>query len=286
MLRQNRDPLLLIAVLFALLVLMSAQVKTEGSNLLERTLFRTTSPVLRLTFRSLALLESSWRRYVHLGGVRQKNEVLAGRLQELLVLQQQTEEIHRENQRLRRLLGLRERLPLSVIAAKLLVNQSDGPLRTILLDQGTEAGVVKDMPVVVEEGIVGRVVRPQARASVVELITDAGAAAAVHVVRTGLQGIVAGRGGDTLRLQYIPEQEDVVPGDCLVTSGHDGIYPEGLGVGCVTRVGPGALSAGRGEGTGLMMEIEVEPAVDFSRLREVLLLVAAGLPAVEATEPE
>ena len=92
---------------------------------------------------------------------------------------------------------------------------------------------------------------------------------------------MAGRGGNTLRLQYIPEQEDVLVGDYVVTSGHDGIYPEGLPVGRVSRVGPGALSAGRGEGTGLMMEIEVKPAVDFSRLREVLLLDVTRIPAVE-----
>ena len=134
-------------------------------------------------------------------------------------------------------------------------------------------GVEKDMPVVVQEGIVGRVVRPGASESVVELITDAGAAVAVRVVRTGLQGMLAGRGGETLRLQYIPEQEDVREGDCLVTSGHDRIYPQGLHVGCVVAASSGSPDDDDRAHTGLMMDIEVEPAVRFSRLREVLILV-------------
>ncbi len=270
--RQNRAHVLLIVVLFSLLVLMSLQVRGDGSNLLEQTLFGATSPVLRLAFGTLSSLESGWRNYLYLRDVRRANDELSHRLLELEVEQQQMEQLTHENQRLRELLRLRDRLPPVFTAARLMVNQAVGAQRTILVDQGMDMGLAKDMPVVVREGIVGRVVRPGASESVVELITDAGSAVAVRVVRTGLQGMLAGRGGRTLRLQYIPEQEDVREGDCLVTSGHDRIYPQGLPVGCVVAVSSGGPDDDRAH-TGLMMDIEVEPAVRFSRLREVLILV-------------
>lgn len=273
--RQNRAHVLLVVVLFGLLVLMSVQVRGEGSTLLEQTLFGVTSPVLRLAFGTLAMMESSWRNYLDLRDVRRTNDELSHRLLELEVEQQQMEQVTQENQRLRELLRLRDRLPPVFAAARLMVNQAAGAQRTILVDQGTDKGIEKDMPVVVQDGIVGRVIRPGASESVVELITDAGAAVAVRVVRTGLQGMLAGRGGETLRLQYIPEQEDVREGDCLVTSGHDRIYPQGLHVGCVVAASSGGPADGRAH-TGLMMDIEVKPAVRFSRLREVLILV--GVP--------
>ncbi len=270
--RQNRAHVLLVVVLFSLLVLMSVQVRGAGSNLLERTLFGITSPVLRLAFGTLSVMESGWRNYLDLRGVRRANDELSQRLLELEVRQQQLQQVTNENQRLRGLLRLSQRLPPVFAAARLMVNQAAGAQRIILVDQGVDSGVEKDMPVVVQEGIVGRVVRPGQSESVVELITDAGAAVAVRFERTGLHGMLAGRGGETLRLRYIPQQEDVREGDCLVTSGHDLIYPPGLPVGCVMSASSASTEGVRAH-TGLMMDIEVKPAVSFLRLREVLILV-------------
>ncbi len=280
---QNKGPLLLVVVLLGLLILMSAQVKSAGATLLEQTLFRLTSPILRLTYGTLSFLEGGWSHYVDLRGVRQANEKLASRALELEVEHQQLDELRRENVRLRALLGLRAQGTLSFIAAKVIVNQAFGSERAIIVDQGMRNGVFENMPAAVGEGVVGRVVRVDPGEAVIQLITDAGSAVAVRFERTGLQGMLTGRGSDTLRLHYIPQHEDVVVGDCLLTSGHDRIYPQDLRVGCVSRVGSITEASPR---AGLMMEIDVEPVVRFSRLREVLMLSALPASRDPSQEPD
>jgi rod shape-determining protein MreC len=271
---------------------MSAQVKGEKSNLLLESVQRLAAPVVGLTHATLAAIQSGWENYADLRAVRRTNRELSHRIQELQVEHQQLEDLQRENARLRELLGLRARLPMVLTAARVISNQSRSPERTLRLDRGTEHGVRPNMPVVVEEGVVGRVIDAQPHSSKVQLIVGAGAAVAVRIERTGLQGILAGRGGDILKLQYIPEQEDVREGDCLVTSGHDQIYPGSedfrFHVGCIvsvrtrSRTRPDAAPAPE---TGLMLDIDVRPAVSFSRLQEVLVLQHSTWMDLSGNEP-
>jgi len=113
-------------------------------------------------------------------------------------------------------------------------------------------------------GVVGRVILPSARASKVQLLIDRNAAAGAIIERSRAQGVVVGAGGETLRMDYVPGTADVKAGDLVVTSGIDGIYPKGFVIGTVETVerGPGSYH-----------EIRVSPAVDFSRLEEVLVVL-------------
>ena len=84
------------------------------------------------------------------------------------------------------------------------------------------------MAVIAPAGVVGRVVVPSARAAKVQLLIDRNAAAGALVERSRAQGVVVGSGDDRLRMEYVSEVADVVVGDVVVTSGIDGIYPEGI----------------------------------------------------------
>jgi rod shape-determining protein MreC len=97
----------------------------------------------------------------------------------------------------------------------------------------------------------------------VQLLIDRSAAAGALIERTRTQGVVVGFGDGTLRMQYVPGTSDVKPGDLVVTSGIDGIYPKGFVIGTIETVerGPGSYH-----------EITVRPAVDSSRLEEVLVV--------------
>jgi rod shape-determining protein MreC len=112
-------------------------------------------------------------------------------------------------------------------------------------------------------GVVGRLILPNARASQVQLLIDRSAAAGALVERTRTQGVVVGFGDGTLRLQYVPGTSDVKTGDLVVTSGIDGIYPKGFVIGTIETVE---------RGLGTYHEITVRPAVDSSRLEEVLVV--------------
>jgi rod shape-determining protein MreC len=85
------------------------------------------------------------------------------------------------------------------------------------------------------------------------------------VERTRVQGMVVGRGVNRVEMQYVSALADVEAGDMVTTSGLDGIYPGGLRVGRVVRVGAGE---------GLQRRIAIQTAVDFSTLEEVLILVS------------
>jgi rod shape-determining protein MreC len=110
----------------------------------------------------------------------------------------------------------------------------------------------------------------------VQLIIDRNAAVAGLIERTRAQGMVLGEGGDTLTMEYVPGTADVKPGDVVVTSGMDAIYPKGFVIGNVE-------TANRGPGT--FHKITVRPAVDFSRLEEVLVVTTpTSVKEAEATE--
>jgi rod shape-determining protein MreC len=112
--------------------------------------------------------------------------------------------------------------------------------------------------------VVGRLVVPSARSAKVQLLVDRNAAAGVIVERTRAQGVVVGTGDDRLQMQYVSEAADLAVGDVVVTSGIDTIYPKGLIVGRIEVVEKNGPAFKR---------VVVRPAVDFSRLEEVLVVL-------------
>jgi rod shape-determining protein MreC len=130
------------------------------------------------------------------------------------------------------------------------------------------------MAVIAPEGVVGRIVVPSARAAKVQLLIDRNAAAGVIVERTRAQGVVVGSGDDRLQMQYVSEVSDLAVGDVVVTSGIDTIYPKGLVVGRIEVVEKNGPAFKR---------IIVKPAVDFSRLEEVLVVLTPTAAKEAAT---
>jgi len=130
------------------------------------------------------------------------------------------------------------------------------------------------MAVIAPAGVGGRLVVPSGRSSKVQLLIDRNAAAGAIIERTRAQGVVVGSGDDRLRLDYVSEVSDIVVGDVVVTSGIDGIYPKGFIIGRIEVV----EKAG-----GSYKRIIVKPAVDFTSLEEVLV-VLTPTPARETAE--
>jgi rod shape-determining protein MreC len=122
--------------------------------------------------------------------------------------------------------------------------------------------------------VVGRVVVPSLRAAKVQLLIDRNAAAGALVERSRAQGVVVGAADRRLQMEYVSEVADVVVGDLVVTSGIDGIYPKGYAIGRVETV----ERAG-----GAYKRIVVRPAVDFSSIEEVLVVLTLA-PGREAAE--
>ncbi len=158
------------------------------------------------------------------------------RLRDGAALQTQ-QSLEAENRHLRELLTLRERLPRETIPAEILFSHRDPFTRRVVVDRGSQNGVVEGSAVVDPTGVVGQVTRVFPWLSEVTLISDKEQAVPIQVVRSGLRGITFGTGYDHgLELRFMPVNADLQNGDVLVTSGIDGTYPPGLPVAVVANV--------------------------------------------------
>jgi rod shape-determining protein MreC len=141
-----------------------------------------------------------------------------------------------ENQRLRRLLGVKERQQANGQVTQILYAARDPFSRRIVVDKGQQDNIVAGQPVVDDAGIVGQVTRVFPFVSEVTLITDKDQAVPVQIVRNGLRSVVFGLGDSQLELRFMPANADVQNGDLLVTSGLDGIFLPGFPVAKVVHI--------------------------------------------------
>jgi rod shape-determining protein MreC len=245
-------------------VLISAQVNTaSGLPVLSVVTFGSFSEVQRGTMAIIDGVRGMWSGYIALQQVQQENTALRQELQTMQVrLQQERAEAQRTDN-LRQLLELRDRANLDTVAAEVIAGAASIDFRTVTIDKGSSDQLATDMAVISPAGVVGRVILPTPRASKVQLLTDRNAAAGALIERTRVQGVVVGIGDGMMRMQYVPGTADVKTGDLVVTSGIDGIYPKGFVIGTIDHAD---------RGVGAYHEIVIRPAVDFSRLEEVLVV--------------
>ncbi len=268
---RQRSGYLLLAVVFGHVILISAQVTSRsGVPLLQAAVFGAIAEVQLGTGAVVDAVRNGWEGYVALRGVRRENQALQARVRDLEIALQRRQALADESGRLRQLLGLRDRLGLPTRAAEVIGASPTADFRTVTIDRGTDDGVRADMAVVAPAGAVGRVVTPLGHASKVQLLVDRNAAVAVVARRSRVQGIAVGTGENLLQLEYVAATADLKTGDELVTSGIDGIYPPGFVVGRVESVARTGGSLGA---------VRVRPAVDFSSLEQVLVVLAPPTPA-------
>ena len=191
----------------------------------------------------------------------------------------QVEQLTEENNRLRKLLGLREQLAIPVMAAEVLYDAADPYTRKIIIDKGQLQGVDLGSPVLDESGVLGQVTRVHPLVSEVTLLIDRDLSIPVLNVRTGARSVVYGdpsAGGSGLELRFMGSNADVQQGDLLTTSGVDGVYPPGLPVAKVSRIERRADSA--------FAKIYCQPQALVTGTRHVIVVkpVASQIP----TRPE
>ena len=158
----------------------------------------------------------------------------------------QVEQLLQENSRLRKLLGLRDQLATSVMAAEVLYDAADPYTRKVIIDKGLLQGVELGSPVLDESGVLGQVTRVHPLVSEVTLVIDRDLAIPVLNLRTGARSVAYGDpavSGSGLELRFMGSNSDVQQGDLLTTSGVDGVYPPGLPVAKISRIERRAESA-------------------------------------------
>src|SRR3989442_1389405 len=219
-------------------------------------------------------------------GVYWEDQKLRKRLAQVQVEPDAMRSERLENARVRRLLALSQETPSDLTAARVTARSLDRLGGSLTIDKGSKDGVLANRAVITPEGLVGRVERATSHEARVLTLLHHDCEVAVRVGRSRVDGVLQWEFGErpVLSLLYVSSQEDVKSGDWVLTSGLGGIFPEGVRVGTVTRVGNAE--------NGLMKEVQVKPAVDFRSLEEVLVYMPAGagrgprMPAVESTAPD
>jgi rod shape-determining protein MreC len=271
---RRRTGYLFLAVIVGHVILISTQVTTKrGVPMLEAVVFGIFSEVQRGANTVATSMRSSWQDYFALRQVRSENEQLKQQLGELRVRLQEERGLAQQSQSLQKLLDLKTSTTLSTTAASVIAGGASPEFRTITIDKGTGQGIHADMAVLAPAGVVGRIIQPSSRASKVQLLIDRSAAAGAIIERTRAQGVVVGTGGDELRMDYVAGSADVKAGDVVVTSGIDGIYPKGFVIGQIQSVRRGA---------GEFSAIVIRPAVDFTSLEAVLIVLTPPPAAPDA----
>lgn len=206
-----------------------------------------------------------WLGYLGWNAVRTENARLRDEVQSLKMTQIQTQELGAENERLRRLLTLKERLPLRATAADVIGKELTGWTRTLTINKGRKEGIARLMPVIASDGLVGRVMEVRKGTSVIQLLSDPSSSVSVLVQRSRVQGVVEGEASGGVRLRYLAKEIDVEVGDDVVTSGLGGVFPKGLPLGRVVELDRRPL--------GLFHFARLAPVVDLARIEEVLILL-------------
>ena len=266
---------LLVSVLLVSLLLLTVQTRGGGTGRAGELVGLVITPVQNLLVRIHRGAVGLWAVYVDWKSVRAENVVLRAENERLRVQSLQSADTREENARLRQLLALRDRLPLSTLAADHLAREGGGWVRTLTVNRGRGDGIGQQTPVIVPEGLVGRVVQVRARAAVVQLLNDPTSTVGAVVQRTRTAGLVEGDPGGTVRFKFMARDgAGVAPGDFVVTSGLGALFPKGLPVGRVIAI--------EDKGSALFHFAVLAPAVDFSRVEEVLLLTGQTTQDVAA----
>ena len=217
--------------------------------------------------------ENMWDRYFDLVGVREENEALKQKVDELEARLLANGEDLAELKRLRALVQLPVDQTWRPLGARVLSGRM-GPnavLDSITISRGYSTGGRPGTPLVTHLGLVGRVLKASAHSSIVLLLTDPSSRIAVFSQESRAPGILMGMGtGQKLEVNFVQRDAKVKPGEIIITSGLDGKYPKGIPVARVLRVAPSDYTQ--------FMAIKAAPLVDLQHLEEVRLLESTGAP--------
>jgi rod shape-determining protein MreC len=238
----------------------------ESTPFLRRAALNIYSPPLRAISFFLKGLRHLWEDYIFLLDVQKGNLELQKSLDLLGKKNMRIKEVLLENNRLRKLLLLRERSSEKLISAEIIGRDPVGWFKTILINKGDGDGIKGARAVIAHQGIVGRILDVAADTSKVLLITDINSSVDALVQRTRARGIVEGRTSSLCELKYVSSSDDVMLGDLVVTSGLCGIFPKGLPIGTVSRIKKNSF--------GLFQHVELTPSASLNRLEEVSILLA------------
>jgi len=277
-----RNLTILAILLFAQVLGLAIQVKRSSDNTTTRLIriwaLEAVTPFEKGIVWVQNGIRNLWQGYFYLRGVREENRALKQTIEQLKIERASLSEDAEQAHRLQALLDFKEQSIAKTVAAQVIGSSGSEQSRSIYIDKGSRDGVKPDQAVITADGVVGKVLRVlQDHTASVLLINDQTSGVGALLANSRLQGVLRGTSTGEVVLEKVMTDEAVKPGEKVITSGGDRIFPKGLPVGTVTKVSPGPE---------LFLNIRVKPAADLNRLEEVLVITEEQRkePAVAATE--
>lgn len=262
---RHRPLVLLVAVILAQLLLLAFQIRRDRDVRLIRVWSaELLTPLQRAGTFIVAKIDGVWFGYIDLRNVRVENRNLTQQVGELRLKNEQLEGQAAQAARLTRLLGFRQaNADIPMIAAEVIGANADSNSRTFFINRGEQDGIRRNMAVITPDGVVGKISEALPHTSQVLLVTDRESGVGTLLAGTRTHGVVKGTGDPLLWMDYVSTDEKVPPGEQVLTSGEDRIFPKNLPVGWVASTKTGFP----------FQTIEVTPAAHLDQLEEVLVLL-------------
>jgi rod shape-determining protein MreC len=283
-----KNPLVLIAILLVQTLLLATQVQRPVSlsqpdqprvRLLRLWTLAIFSPVERFTTWTGHSIRWTWKNYIDLRNVRQENDELRRELARHRLNDASLAEDALEAQRLRTLLSFKQHYVTSTVVAEVIGTSGSDASRVLTLNKGARDGLKPDMAVITPDGVVGKLRDVFPDTSQLLLLSDATSGAGVVLEPTRIRAIVRGTPLGRIQISNLTADARIKPGDHVVTSGGDQVYPRGLPVGIIESIVPDPEHQP-------YTAITLKPAANLSQLEEVLVITATGGALDAATQAE
>jgi len=260
----HRAAFILAAVLVAQLLLLSLQItRNHDVRLIRVWAVAAVDPFQRSLRGITEVSVGAWRTYRGLLHAQQENQELRIQLASAQSQLQQLSEQAAESGRLRTMLEFKNQLPFQTVAAEVIASSPGENSNAIFIDKGLDAGLASDLAVITPEGIIGKTIAVFSRSAQVLLLTDPSSGVGVMLEKTRVQGVLKGDRQSLCLIRYIMNDVPISPGEAVLSSGLDQIFPKGLRVGTVVEASVGNI----------YKNVEVKPAADLSRLETVLVVL-------------
>src|SRR5271163_43237 len=269
-----RNALVLMLVVLAQVVLLAMQVRRpapdlpDGHNvrLWRYVVASVVTPPERLAHNIGLSLRGVWSNYINLRHLREQNQNLQAQVDRLRLEQASLAEDARAGERLREMLDFRGRYIDTTAPAQVIGTSGTDQSKVIYIDRGSKDGLKPQMPVMTPDGVIGKVKDVFPHAAQVVLISDQTSGTGVVLETTRIRGVMKGNASGQPQMINISPDERIQPGEPVMTSGGDQVYPPGMPVGVVERVVPDPETS--------YVNVIIKPNSDLARLEEVLVVTA------------
>jgi rod shape-determining protein MreC len=272
-----KNPLVLIAVVLAQVIALAMQVQrpvqgfgsdtpdSPESSLARRWITATVTPIERVLHGSSLSVRNVWSNYIDLRHTRQQDAQLRLDLARMREEEAAFSEDAAQGRRLQKLLDFKQQYVTSTVAAQVIGTSGSDLSHVIYIDKGSADGIHSEQAVITPDGIVGKIRDVSPHSAQVLLISDSFSGAGVILASTRIRGILRGSANGTVQINNLTADSRIKPGEQVITSGGDLVFPRGIPVGTIQKIEPDPQHQP-------YTAITIKPAADLSELEEVLVI--------------